>query len=156
MNEEKKRFNIIDVLIILGILFIVLTLIFRAQIINLFNDKGSRTECRITVIADELPTNTATMIKSGDQMTWLERDASIGTVESVSITPATVYVQGISGSYSPVVSDSLYQLTCTIVTSCLSDNGCYIDGKYFLAKGMKMLLSTPTAQFEVTVISIDY
>lgn len=156
MNEEKKRFNVIDVLIIIGILLIVLALIFRAQIINVFNDKGSRTECRITVIADELTTDTATSVKAGDQMTWLDRDVSIGTVESVNTTPSTVYIPNPDGSYSPVVSDTLTQLTCTVITSCLSDNGCYIDGKYFVAKGMTMLLSTTTAQFKVTVIAVEY
>ena len=156
MNEEKKRFNVIDVLIIIGILLIVLALIFRAQIINVFNDKGSRTECRITVVADELPADTATSVKIGDQITWLDREASIGAIERVSIDRATVYVPNSDGSYSPVVSDSLYQLTCTLVTTCLSDNGCYIDGKYFLAKGMTMLLSTPTAQFKVTVTAVEY
>lgn len=156
MNEEKKRFNVIDVLIIIGILLIVLALIFRTQIINVFSDEGSRTECRITVIADELPTDTANSVKKGDQITWLDRDVSIGTVESVNLAPSTVYVQGLDGSYTPVVSGSLNQLTCTIVTTCLSDNGCYIDGKYFVAKGMTMLLSTPTAQFKVTVIAVEY
>lgn len=156
MNEEKKRFNVIDVLIILGILLIVLALIFRAQIINVFNDTGSRTECRITFIADELPNDTANSVRAGEQMTWLDRDISLGAIESVNVSPATVYVQSLDGSYSPVVSDTLKQLTCTVVTTCLPDNGCYIDGKYFVAKGMSMLLSTPTAQFNVTVIAVEY
>ena len=156
MNEEKKRFNVIDVLIILGILLIVLALIFRAQIINVFNDTGSRTECRITIIADEIAADTVASIKEGDQVTWLDRDVSIGSIESISSEKATVYVPNYDGSYSPVVSDTLYKLTCTIVTTCLSDNGCYIDGKYFVAKGMTMLLSTQNAQFTVTITAVEY
>lgn len=156
MNEEKKHFNIIDVLIIIGILLIILALIFRAQIIAVFDDRGKSTECRITVIADEVPTNSATSLRIGDKITWLDRSASLGTIETVNINRSTVYVPNPDGSYTPVVSDSLYQVTCTLVTTCLADNGCYIDGKYFIAKGMSLLLSNETSQFTVTVVSVEY
>ncbi len=156
MNEEKKHFNVIDVLIIIGILLIVLALIFRAQIIALFDDRGNRTECQITVIADEVPKNALEALRVGDDITWLDNSVSLGALESVSSTPAKIYVESISGTYTAMESDSLCQVTFTLSANCLYDNGCYIDGKYFIAKGMSLLLSNQVAQFTVTVVSVDY
>lgn len=156
MNEGKKHFNIIDVLIIIGILLIVLALIFRAQIIALFDDRGDRTECRITVIADEIPKNVSESLTVGDNVTWLDRSVSLGSIEAVEKTPATIYVENLTGGYTVVVSETHSKAVFTLATTCLYDNGCYIDGKYFVAKGMTLLLSNETSQFTVTVISVDY
>lgn len=156
MNEEKKHFNAIDVLIIIGIILIVLALIFRAQIIALFDDRGDRTECKITVIADEVPKNAADSLAVGDEITWLDNSVSIGSIEAIEKAPSKVYVEGLYGSYTAVDSDSLCTVTLTVSTTCLYDKGCYIDGKHFIAKGMELLLSNKTAQFSVTVVAVEY
>ena len=52
--ENKKRFNIVDAMIILGILVIASSIIFRTQIIMFFSSDTTKNEYYITFEAENI------------------------------------------------------------------------------------------------------
>ncbi len=162
--EEKKHFNIIDVMIIIGILLIVIGIIFRAQIIGIFIDNGKQTSYTVSFEADSVPNNVAEKILEQNKVTWVEKSASLGNIFEIEKKPAIIYVPNIVGSvlnhpykdgtYSKIESDDYKTITGKFTAQGNSNDGCYINGTQFLAAGMTITLATSTTEFEVIITSI--
>ena len=78
--EEKKKFNIIDALIIFLIIALILVVIFRAQLISLFNDTGKRSDVEISFVCEEIPTELLPSLFASSTVSWLEADVTMGTL----------------------------------------------------------------------------
>lgn len=164
--EEKKRFNIIDVMIIIAALLIIVGIIFRAQIIDVFNSGGKHTTFTVTFEADNVPNALADKISDGESVTWLEKTLPLGTLSGIEKTAATVYVPNTvtninplmpdykDGTYSAVASTELTKINGTFTAQGTSKDGCYINGTDFLASGMTVTLVTATTEIQVIITSI--
>ena len=154
--EEKKHFNAIDALIILGVLLIIVGIIFRSNIIMLFRDNAQRSECTITFISDSVPNDVVSLIANGNVLTWVDHDIQLGTLQTFSSSPAVISLENDDGSYRAVSSTTDSAVTGVISTTALSDNGCYIDGTDFIAAGMSVVIATQNAQFTAVITSITF
>ena len=164
--EEKKRFNVIDVMIIIAALLIIFGIIFRAQIIDVFNSGGKQTTFTVTFEADSVPNALAEKIVDGEGVTWLEKSLSLGTLSGIEKTPSTIYVPNTEssldslllpykdGTYNALPSAELTKITGSFTALGSSKNGCYVNGTDFLAAGMTVTVVTATAELQVTVTSI--
>ncbi len=155
-DKNEKRFNFIDLLIILTVLLIAAAVIFRAQIITFFNDGERRSESVITFKADSVPMSTVEHVKTGTNVRWLERGLELGKLETFTASPAILYVPGLGGTVTTVGDANNCAVVGTIKADIFYDEGCYIEGNAFLAPGMTITLYSDSAQLTVTVVDIAY
>ncbi len=157
INEKsEKRFNFIDILIILAVLIIAVSIIFRAQLITFFSDGERRSECTIEFQCENVPNESLAFISSGSSLSWLEHEVVIGTLENTEVSPATAYILRNDGSYDKVSDPKNSFIKGTLSADVLYNNGCYIGGTAFLAPGMTITVYSENVQFEMTILKITY
>ncbi len=167
--EEKKHFNIIDVMIIICALLITVGIIFRAQIIDIFNSGGKQTTFTVTFEAENVGNTLAKKITDGSSVTWIEKSIQLGALSELNKEAAVIYVPNTvtntfpmlggntsykDGAYNKLTSAEQSKITGSFTAQGNSNNGCYINGTDFLAAGMTITLATATAEFEVIITSI--
>lgn len=155
--EEKKRFNAIDAFIVLILLVMIAVLIFRSQIIALFNDTGTQKDCEIYFTCESIPMDIYPQITSGSAVTWLESDASLGRLTMISQEPekAKIYEQTENGLiYRESFTD--YEFKGKINGTAISNHGCYIDGTDFLAAGMTITIVAGHVQFTALITAVNF
>ena len=154
--EEKKKFNIIDALIIVIVLLMVFAVIFRSQIISLFSDTGTKSECEIAFVCEEIPNELVGMVTDGSTATWLEANAELGRLTQLS-APVEADVYETFGDQLVLKKSSVAKkFSGKIVGTAVSNNGCYINGTDFLAAGMTVTVSTGTVQFEALITDVTF
>ncbi len=165
--EEKKHFNIIDVMIIICALLITAGIIFRAQIIDVFNSSGKQTTFTVTFEAENVPAALSENFSDGNTVTWTQKSLQLGALSGLNKEAAVIYVPNTvtppssnggasykDGTYSKVTSSDLFKITGSFTAQGNSNNGCYINGTHFLAAGMTITLATSTAEMQVVITSI--
>lgn len=152
----KKRFNIIDVLIIACAVLIVFSIIFRGQIISFFGSTQNLDAFTVVFESDPVDNRIITTLKSGQSVTWVENSKVLGTLAEFEVTEATVYTVQTNGTLIQTKSDSQSVIRGTLdITAALRDGACYVSGTNFLGGGMNITLRTEYATFTVTVISVN-
>ncbi|MBR2474442.1 MAG: DUF4330 family protein [Clostridia bacterium] len=154
--EEKKRFNIIDALIILVVLLMILAVIFRSQIISLFSDASTKSDCEIYFTCEQIPNDLTSLITDGATVTWIEADAELGRLTRLTDpVPSDIYEKSDDALILKKSNDTK-KFTGKISGSAISNNGCYIDGTDFIAAGMTITVTTGTVQFEALVTDVVF
>ncbi len=163
--EEKKHFNIIDVMIIICALLITVGIIFRAQIIDVFNSSGKQTTFTVTFEAENVSAALSESFSDGNAVTWTEKSLQLGALSGLNKEAAVIYVPNTvtlpllggaykDGTYSKVTSSDMFKITGSFTARGNLNNGCYINGTDFLAAGMTITLANPTAEMQVVITSI--
>lgn len=162
--EEKKHFNVIDVMIIIGALLIIVALIFRAQIIGIFTSSGKQTAYTVTFEAESVSNTVAEKITDGKEVTWIERSICLGSLSDIKKEAAVIYVPNTvdpllsapykNGTYNKVSSSDTSKITGSFTARGNSKSGCYINGTDLLTSGMTVTLATDTAEITVVITSI--
>ncbi len=158
-EKSEKRFNFIDVLIILSVLLILAASLFRAQIITFLSDGEHRKACVIHFQSEEISEENLIYIKDGTEFSWLEREQKLGVLSGKpAVTPATLYIQKDDGTYDKVADPSNAIISGTIKANVLYDEetGCFIGGTSFIAPGMVITVHSKDIQFKLTVTEIEF
>lgn len=154
--QEKKHFTAVDVLIVFSVLVLIATLIFRTQLISLFNDSSKRVDCEIYFVCESVPNEISAQIKDGSKLYWVESDTSIGKLTVTSqFSPSVVYTSEDDTLYMDY-SETASTFTGKIDAAAVSNNGCYLNATDFIAPGMTITVSTEYAQFEILVTDIKF
>ena len=155
--DEKKKFNIIDALIIFLIIALILVVIFRAQLISLFNDAGKRSNIEITFVCEEISTELLNSIALGNSFTWLEADVGIGTLNvRENEKNAIEYYYDENNNLRIKEINGKKSFTGKLNGTAINNNGCYIDGTDFLASGMTITITNGKVQFEALITSVVF
>ncbi len=155
--DEKKKFNIIDALIIFLIIALILVVIFRAQLISLFNDAGKRTNVEISFVCEEIPSELLSSIALGNTFTWLEADAELGTLNKAENQKAAIeyyYDDNNALRFKEIIGKKSFD--GKINGTAINNKGCHIDGTDFLASGMTITLTNGKVQFEALITSVVF
>lgn len=152
--NERKRFNAIDVLIILCVALIVLSVVFRGHIINFFSDQENLTEYTVEFISEPTKNEVAAAIVNGASLTWTEYDCLLGSITELSTEKASIHSLDSSGVLHTSLSETESTVNGKIKVFAANNAGCYVSGSHFLAAGMQITLKTDKAQFTVTVTSV--
>ncbi len=152
----KKRFNIIDVLIIVCVAFIALAVVFRGQITAAISAGKNLDSFTVTFESDPMDNMTARTLKAGQSVVWVETDTELGSMYDYSSEAARVYTADRDGKLVESKSDSQSVIKGTMkIRAEYRDGSCYVSGTEFLGGGMKLTLRTEYATFTVTVISVE-
>ncbi len=156
--EEKRKFNAIDALIILLLVIMILVVIFRTQIISLFNEDGTRKNVEITFVCESISNEIANnnSITDGSQITWLEADEYLGTLNLISgFEQADEYYYE-NNVLRVKKSTEFKTFSGKINGTAISNNGCYIGGTDFLTAGMTVTLTNGKSQFTVLITDVNF
>ena len=153
--KGKKRFNIVDCVILLCVILIIVAVVFRAQIIDYIARGENLSEYTVVFESDPVGNSYASYITAGKQIEWVETGSIIGEIKTVeSATPADVYTIRSDGKLMVTPSDSETVVRGTLTVRASDRDGCFISGTDFVGAGMKMTLRSNSAVFTVTVISV--
>ena len=154
--EEKKRFNALDVLIVLALIILIVVIIFRAQIISLFTDTKNNEACEIVFVCESVSNDVYQNIKDQSSLIWITADAQLGTmsIDQGSEDKARVYEKNEDGKWEMELSEVNTRFTGKIAATLASDNGYYVGGTHFIAPGMTITVSTELAQFNILITDI--
>lgn len=154
--REKKRFNVIDAMIILLAVIMLFVLIFRARIISLFTGTGAEKDCTVSFICTSIPNDLSGLVQNGDTLVWLEAESELGKLtKTAEPTASDIYYED-NGELYWKQSQTTMKFSGTIDCAAVYNQGCYIDGTDFLAAGMVITVSTGTVQFEVLITNIVF
>ncbi len=155
-EKSEKHFNFIDVLIILSVLLILVTTLFRAQIITLLSDTEHRKNCVIHFQSESVSNESLEYIKEGISLSWNKQE--LGRLDKFQATDNVKYIQKNNGEYEKVIDTSNSIITGVISASVLYDeeNGCFIGGTSLLTPGMLITVYSDKVQLALTVTEIEY
>ncbi len=154
---EKKKFNVVDALIIVLFAIMLLVIIFRAQLISLFNNNGKRTAVEISFECEAVDNEIANSITDQSTLYWVETDDILGTL-NITVSPAAsqILYYNEDGELCTRKSETTQAFSGVIKGTAINNNGCYIDGTDFLASGMTITITNGKAQFTALITSVTF
>ena len=153
--KEKRKFNIVDCVIILCAVLIVTAVIFRSQIIEFISRGENLSEYTVAFETDPIANSYAGYITTGKRIEWVEKNSVIGEIMSIeSSVPEDIYTVCSDGTLLVTQSDSKTVIRGTLSVKAADKDGCFISGTDFVGAGMKMTLRSNNAVFTVTVLSV--
>ena len=154
--KEKKRFNIIDVMIIICAVLIILATVFRAQVISFLSDGENLSEFTVSFESEPIMNSYSGYVVAGKAVEWVEKDKSLGTIRSIDrIEAAKLQSIGADGKFITIISDTSSVIKGTLSIKAADKNGCFVSGTEFIGAGMKLTLQIPNVVFTVNVISVE-
>ena len=153
--KETKRLQLIDVLIVLCTVLIIAVAVFRGALTGYIATGKNLTQYTVAFASDDIPNTYVGLIKSGEEVAWVEKGHVIGTINAVNTPkPAEIVTVNHEGTLTTTVSDTASTVSGTISVSAADMDGCFISGTDFIGAGMRMTLKTGSAVFTVTVLSV--
>ena len=154
--KEKKRFNFIDVVILLCVALIVTAAIFRAQITEYIASGKNLVEYRVSFETDPTEPIFLEHINVGQKVEWVEKGMVIGEISRRDEAPAPeiVYSIGSNGNLVTFVNEEEKILKGELSINAYEKNGCFVSGTEFIGAGMKMTLRSNNVIFTVTVLEV--
>ena len=153
--KEKKKFNVVDGIIIACVLLIVAAVVFRARIVEFIASGQNLSEYTIAFESEPVGNSYAGYITPGKSIEWVEKNDVIGTIASIESTkPAEMYTVCSDGKLLITESDSEYVIHGTLSVKAADKDGCFVSGTEFVGAGMEMTLRSNNTVFTVTVLSV--
>lgn len=154
---EKKKFNVVDALIIVLFAIMLLVVIFRAQLISLFNDNGKRASVEISFECEAIDNEMVASVTNQSTLQWVEADTTLGTLTLTSSpSAAQILYYDDDGELCVRKSENKQTFSGTIQGTAVNNNGCYIDGTDFLASGMTITVTNGKVQFTALITSVTF
>lgn len=153
MNIKKIKFNAIDFLILLVIVAAIVSVIFRSSLKDEISALRSNETIVCTVRINNVQKESFDYINLDDKLFASSDDKFLGTVVEKTSRPAETYISLDSGdivkTYIPNRIDIMLTLECP---GRVTDEGCMVDGNFFIASGSYISAYTNllTFNFEVT------
>jgi hypothetical protein len=159
LYEEKKRFNTLDIVIIITAILLILLVIFRSQILSLFTSSGTNESCQVSFVCESVPKevfDSSIKNSTNNTLTWLSSESKLGkmTIDQSSIDSARIYEKTSNGKWTYKLSETDVKFNGTVKLTLLSNNGYYVNNKLFIAPGMTITVSTELAQFDILITDI--
>lgn len=155
---EKKKFNVLDFVILTIIILCVAALAVRYINTHRTSEKEMG-KYAVTFTVKNVRSTTADAFLAGDTVYLASNDAEIGVLESLdSNRPASVYKSDLNGGivklYYP--ENTLVDLTATF--SCrgiMNENGFFVLGTQYLSPGTELTVYTPHMYVNIAVTGIN-
>lgn len=163
-SKVKRKFNIIDALIIILVLLGIVAVIFRSQISGWIGAESDLSEYRLTFKISKIKDSSAAMFKTQDELyrkVYLDSPKlMLGVVnENLDITPAKEYITDSQGKIEEIIypSGTYVDVAGTMTCSGYYRNGegFYLDGNYLISPGEAINVHTIYLDFVITVINIE-
>ena len=162
--KTKKRWNVLDIAVIVLLLFALIGLWQRQNLQNLFTTDEVLERYTVTFEIRKVRSTTIDRLEKGE-MLYVEQDGehlALGTLsEQLSVAAATVYLQDRDGNTVKAVypqDDHEYLLDASGVLHCEGvehDGSFLLGGKTYLAVNQAVLAKSETADVEIRITGIE-
>ncbi len=157
INKNKIRFAALDAVVLIVVIALALTLIFRFTTdMRLFSYDTEK--YAVTVRAEGLQYTTVDMISLSESV-YFENGEYMGCVlSSPTVTPKMTYELGASGDLIPAYypSNTLVDLTTSLECELLTSDGMLVTKNgVHIAVGVVLQLHTQTVDVTVEVVSVE-
>lgn len=152
-NENKRSFNLADVIIIIIAIALIAAFVLRTyNVLDADKDvQDVRISFRVTGISEntDLPRENSPLYKSSD-------NAYAGYIEKFSVTDMTVYAYTEEGELVEAKVPGKVTLRGTVVLQCVkTEKGFYLGGTQLLTVGDVISFYTADREMQVEILSID-
>lgn len=161
-NSEKKlgrRFNIIDVFLIILVVLCVLGIYFRAEIAEKMGLEKDLEEYKVGFKIAEIRYTSAEYLQSGNAVYLDTGNVLFGTIEGkCQERPSEVYVEGPDGAPMKVIypKDTCIDVFGTLnCMGLMKEDGFYLNGTYSLAPGSVVNVRTEMLNFTIIITDIS-
>lgn len=163
-SKVKRKFNVIDAIIIILVLLGIVAIIFRSQIAGWIGAENNLSDYRLTFKISKIKKSSSDMLKASDELNrkvYLNSPKmTLGMVnDKLDITPAKEYVTNSQGKIEEIIypADTYVDVTGTMKCSGNYRNGegFYLDGSYLISPGETINVHTIYLDFVITVINIE-
>ena len=161
-NPEKRsgrRFNIIDVFLIVLVILCVLGIYFRGQIVEKIGIDKDLQEYTVSFKIEEIRYTSADYLQSGNAVYFDGGNILFGTIDGkCQERPAEVYIDGADGVPVKVnypkdtYIDVLGRIKCD---GLMKEDGFYLNGTYSLAPGSTVKVRTEMLNFTIIITDIS-
>lgn len=156
IRTQKRRFNIIDLLIVLVLLAVIATAVIRTVTRNAENKRSlpEMKSAEISFLIEGIGVAQADYIVLGD--TLRTGDDVIGTVKSFDIQRASLLSEDGEGKAVTVYSDTAYDIRGVIsAEGCTEENGFLLNGTLPLAPGQTLSVRGSDIAFTFLITDIS-
>lgn len=161
-NPEKgsgRRFNIIDVFLIVLVVLCVLGIYFRGQIAEKMGLEKDLKDHIVSFKIEEIRYTSAEYLQSGNAVYFESGNALFGTLDGkCQERPSEVYIDGPDGAPVRVIypKDTYIDVFGSIkCVGLMKEDGFYLNGTYSLAPGSRVNVRTEMLNFTIIITDIS-
>ena len=160
MNESsktlKKRFNIIDFLLIVLIIAALISVLLRNDVTSALNVGQKKTNIEYTFIVENIRDISCDKFAEGKEFLLQSNEKSIGTLTSYEVLPYEQFMELSNGEIVKSQVPNRYNLKGTVKTQVQKGNdGYYLDDNVFISAGSTFYVKFDILYFMITVISVN-
>ena len=160
MNENskplKKKFNIIDFLLIVLILAALISVLLRNDVTSKLNVGQKMTDVEYTFLVENIRDTSCDKFAEGKEFLLQSNDESIGTLTSYEILPYEQFMELSNGEIVKSAVPNRYTLKGTLKTQVQKNSdGFYLEDNVFLSPGSTFYVKFDILYFMISVISVN-
>ncbi len=160
MNENskplKKKFNIIDFLLIVLIIAALISVLLRNDVTSTLNVGQKMTDVEFTFIVENIRDISCDKFAEGKEFLLQSNDKSIGTLTSYEVLPYEQFMELSSGEIVKSQVPNRYTLKGTVKTQVYKgEDGYYLEDNVFLSPGSTFYVKFDILYFMISVISVN-
>ena len=157
-RNGERRFNIIDLFIIIVVLLCVVGIYFRSQIAEWVGVEKSLEEYSVSFEVSEIRYTSGKYIAPGNEVYIQNSGMYLGTIEgNCTILPSEMYVENSNGDQLAVNYPKDTRVDVTGQVKCMGiakADGFYLNGTYPLSPGTTVNVYTEMLNFSFTITDI--
>jgi len=158
-KASARKFNIIDVFLIILVVLCVLGVYFRAQVAEWIGIENKVEEYKLGFKISTVRYTSGKYLQAGNEVYFDGGNVLIGTIDGNCITlPASAYVDGPDGAPVKVnyPKDTYVDISGTIkCEGLMKEDGFYLGGTYVLSPGSTVSVRTEMLNFTIIVTEIS-
>lgn len=157
-NENKKRFNIIDVVLILAVLVIAAGVIVRSGFAGSFNEQFEEGELEYEFIINSIKATSAQYFEEGKKLYSQSTQKEVGEIVSFYTRPAEAYIELNDGEIvKTIIPDRIDVIGVAKAKGTIDSQGrCMLDGTTHIAAGKNIYSRMNDISFMYTIESVKY
>ncbi|MBO4229361.1 MAG: DUF4330 domain-containing protein [Clostridia bacterium] len=153
-GKTGHRFNVIDVILLIAILAGIAGIVLRAGL-NGTDPSKAESKARITILVESLLDESAGYLHEGDRFFFSGDNQLLGTVQSITQTPAEARVIDAEGKAVIVHYENRKDVRLILEISGLpTESGFLINGNNYLGVGSTYQIYSKYTEIQCTVLSL--
>ncbi len=166
-SKTAAHFNVIDAAIIVLVISVILSIVFRSHIIDKLWAHSKTDDYVISYSIENIRYTTPSYLNVGDEVYFADSGELLGTlisesenVNALNITPASEYFTDTNGNVVEVFYpdedsrvDTKGRLQCRGYYG--EDGGFSVDGRHYLAPGQSINVKTELVTVTINIMSIE-
>ena len=157
-NANKKRFNIIDAVLILAILVIVAGVIVRSGFAGSFMNKFEEGQLEYEFMVNSIKATSEQCFKVGEKLYSQTTHKEVGEIVSFYTRPAEAYIELSNGQIvKTIIPDRIDVIGVAKAKGTIDDDGrCMLDGTTHIAAGKNIYSYMKDITFMYTIEGVRY